>query len=169
MLPSTKKNSLELIQGKIKDWDAAQQQIRQWQDQGLEVVFTNGCFDLIHFGHLHYLAAAKDLGDKLVIGLNSADSVSRLKGSHRPINDEQTRQYSLAALQFVDLVVDFEEDTPKALIDLLIPDILVKGGDYAIEDIVGADTVLEYGGQVKNLDFIEGYSTSNIEEKIRSW
>lgn len=156
------------IKRKVLDWPSAKQVVQQWQDSGLEIVFTNGCFDLLHYGHLHYLAEAKDLGDKLIVGLNSADSVRRLKGDHRPINDELTRQINLASLQFVDLVVAFEQDTPQEIIDLLLPDILVKGGDYTIEDIVGANTVLEQGGQVKTLDFIPGYSTTSIEQRIRS-
>lgn len=159
--------NIQAIAHKILDWSAAQKQIQTWQDQGLEIVFTNGCFDLLHFGHLHYLAAARALGDKLVVGINGPDSVQRLKGVNRPINDEATRLNTLAALSFVDLVVSFSEDTPAELIDTLIPDILVKGGDYKIEDIVGAEIVLEKGGQVKTLDFIPGYSTSLIEAKIR--
>lgn len=159
--------NIQAIAHKILDWSAAQKQIQKWQDQGLEIVFTNGCFDLLHFGHLHYLAAARALGDKLVVGVNGPDSVQRLKGANRPINDEATRLNTLAALSFVDLVVSFSEDTPAELIDTLIPDILVKGGDYKIEDIVGAEIVLEKGGQVKTLDFIPGYSTSLIEAKIR--
>jgi D-glycero-beta-D-manno-heptose 1-phosphate adenylyltransferase len=129
-------------------------------------VFTNGCFDLLHFGHLHYLAAARDLGERLVIGLNSAASVSRLKGKHRPINDELTRQHTLAALAFVDAVVVFEEDTPLNLIQIVQPDILVKGGDWSADQIVGAEVVLSKGGQVLSLPFIAGYSTTNIEQKI---
>lgn len=155
------------IKAKICDWSQAQQNVYHWQQQGLDIVFTNGCFDLLHYGHLHYLAEARSLGDKLVVGLNSAASVQRLKGSHRPINDEKTREYNMASLQFVDLVVSFEEDTPLQLIQHLHPDVLVKGGDYEIADIVGADVVLEKGGKVLSLDFIPGYSTSMIEEKIR--
>ena len=158
---------LQQIKEKIKDWSSAKKQVQEWQDQGLEIVFTNGCFDLLHYGHLHYLAEARDLGDRLVIGLNSAESVSRLKGRHRPINDEITRQFSLASLSFIDLVVVFPEDTPHGLIQLLQPDILVKGGDYEIKDIVGAELVLERGGMVKTLDFVPGYSTTKIEQKIK--
>lgn len=132
------------------------------------MVFTNGCFDLLHYGHIHYLAQARELGDALIIGLNAADSVRRLKGPNRPINDETTRLWQMAALQFVDLVVPFEEDTPAALIELLKPDVLVKGGDYAINSIVGADTVLQNGGEVRVLPYIEGYSTTSLEEKIRN-
>lgn len=156
------------IQAKTGDWAFAKKKVSYWQDTGREVVFTNGCFDILHFGHLHYLAEARQLGDKLVIGLNATDSVKRLKGSHRPIQDEATRLYMLASLEFVDLVVLFEEDTPLELISWLVPDILVKGGDYRPEEIVGADLVLANGGEVKTLDFIEGYSTTAIENKIKT-
>lgn len=152
---------------KYVDWSEAGRRVGQWQQSGWQVVFTNGCFDLIHLGHLHYLAQARDLGDFLVIGLNSQDSVRKLKGDHRPIKDEQTRAMVLASLQYVDLVVCFEEDTPQKLIDHLLPDILVKGGDYTIDQIVGADTVLQRGGEVLTLPFIPGYSTTALEEKIR--
>mgnify|MGYP006266185499 CR=1 FL=1 len=152
---------------KYVDWSEAGSRVGQWQQSGWQVVFTNGCFDLIHLGHLHYLAQARDLGDFLVIGLNSQGSVRKLKGDHRPIKDEQTRAMLLASLQYVDLVVCFKEDTPQKLIDHLQPDILVKGGDYTIDQIVGADTVLQRGGEVLTLPFIAGYSTTALEEKIR--
>jgi len=160
---------LTRIEAKIKDWEQARTAVRRWQESGLRVVFTNGCFDILHYGHIHYLASARDLGDRLVIGLNSATSVRRLKGEHRPINDEQTRQTLLAALEFVDAVVVFEEDTPLALIQTLLPDVLVKGGDWQVADIVGSKVVLSKGGEVRSLPYIEGYSTTAIEEKIRSW
>lgn len=159
---------LRSLRAKIHTRETAASQVRSWQQSGSKVVFTNGCFDLLHYGHLHYLAEARDLGDFLVIGLNSAASVSRLKGAHRPINDEQTRQFQLAALQMVDMVVVFEEDTPFDLIQALQPDILVKGGDWRPDQIVGADIVLAKGGAVKSLAFVEGYSTTKIEEKIKN-
>ncbi len=140
--------------------------LAQWRAKEQKIVFTNGCFDLLHYGHLHYLSQARDLGDRLVIGLNSAASVSRLKGPHRPINDELTRTHLLAALAMVDAVVVFEEDTPLELIRMVQPDVLVKGGDWRPEQIVGSDVVLEKGGQVFSLPFIQGYSTTNIEQKI---
>ncbi len=157
------------ISEKIVDREVATATIGHWQAAGQRVVFTNGCFDLLHYGHLHYLAEARDLGDRLVVGLNDADSVRRLKGPHRPINDEATRQHMLAALSFVDLVVPFPESTPLALIKALLPDLLVKGGDWLPRQIVGAEVVLAHGGQVKSLPFVEGYSTTAIEKKIRSW
>jgi len=159
----------DTIRNKIKAAEPARRQIQQWRQGGEQVVFTNGCFDLLHYGHIHYLGTARELGDRLVVGLNSASSVARLKGDHRPINDEQTRRHMLGALFFVDLVVGFEEDTPYQLIKTLQPDILVKGGDWKVEDIVGADLVMKNGGEVCSLPYIEGYSTSAIEQKIRSW
>ncbi|MFK7775997.1 MAG: D-glycero-beta-D-manno-heptose 1-phosphate adenylyltransferase [Saprospiraceae bacterium] len=155
------------IQGKIQSWETIQSSVSQWKSAGEKIVFTNGCFDILHFGHIHYLAEASDLGDRLVIGLNSAASVKRLKGKHRPINDEATRQHLLAALEFVDVVVVFEEDTPFELIKIVLPDVIVKGGDWKPEQIVGSDIVLKNGGEVKSLAFKEGYSTTSIEEKIR--
>jgi rfaE bifunctional protein nucleotidyltransferase chain/domain len=158
---------LQQVEAKIMDWDQATEQVQAWQAEGQKIVFTNGCFDLLHYGHLHYLAEARGLGDRLVLGLNSAASVARLKGPHRPINDEMTRTWQMAALGFVDLVVVFEKDTPLELIETIQPDILIKGGDYAPESIVGAEVVLQKGGQVLTLPFIEGYSTTRIESKIR--
>lgn len=158
---------LQKIQEKIQDWPTIAQTVAQWKSQNQTIVFTNGCFDILHYGHIHYLTEARDLGDKLIIGLNSKASVQRLKGKHRPINDEQTRQFLLASLQYVDAVVVFEEDTPLELITLVVPDILVKGGDYELHQIVGADLVLKNGGVVKSLPFIEGYSTTKIEAKIK--
>ncbi|HPH20421.1 MAG TPA: D-glycero-beta-D-manno-heptose 1-phosphate adenylyltransferase [Haliscomenobacter sp.] len=161
-------SALVQIEAKIHSWESAQAIVQQWQQQGETVVFTNGCFDLLHYGHLHYLAQARDLGHRLVLGLNSAGSVCRLKGPHRPINDELTRTWQMAALTFIDAVVVFEEDTPWELLQVLQPDILVKGGDYAPETIVGADIVLARGGKVLTLPFIEGYSTTALEQKIKN-
>jgi rfaE bifunctional protein nucleotidyltransferase chain/domain len=138
-----------------------------WKYMGLKIVFTNGCFDIIHLGHIDYLARAASLGGKLIIGLNTDASVSRLKGTNRPIQDEQSRALILASLQFVDAVILFDEETPQELISFLIPDILVKGSDYRIDQIVGADVVLNNGGKVETMDFVPGYSTSNIIEKIK--
>jgi D-glycero-beta-D-manno-heptose 1-phosphate adenylyltransferase len=154
---------------KIQTFDQIAASTRRWQSANKTVVFTNGCFDILHYGHIHYLADAKKLGDKLIVGLNSAASVRRLKGEHRPINDELTRQYLLAALEMVDAVVVFETDTPLDLICHIAPDILVKGGDWRPDQIVGSEFVLKNGGKVMSLPFVEGYSTTNIEAKIRSW
>ncbi len=160
-------NSLERIRYKICSLDEAVQRVAQWRRQGERIVFTNGCFDLLHYGHIHYLSQARDLGHRLVVGLNSSPSVRRLKGLHRPINDEQTRTHILAALEVVDAVVLFDDDTPLHLIEALLPDVLVKGGDWAPEHIVGASVVLAHGGRVLSLPFVEGYSTTRIEQKIR--
>ena len=156
------------IQNKILGQQDSAEIVRQWQAAGMRVVFTNGCFDLIHYGHLHYLAQAKDMGDRLVVGVNSDGSVRRLKGPDRPVKDENTRLHLLAALAFVDAVILFEEDTPTNLIKTLLPDILVKGGDWPIDKIVGASIVMEAGGEVFSLPFVEGFSTTNYVEKIRN-
>lgn len=145
-----------------------QQKVKQWQKDGAQVVFTNGCFDLLHKGHVDYLAKAADLGTKLVIGVNTDASVSRLKGPHRPIQDEGSRLQILASLESVDAVVLFDEPTPHELIGLLQPDVLVKGSDYKPEDIAGYDIVKAKGGEVKTIDFLPGYSTSLIEKKIKN-
>ena len=132
-----------------------------------KIVFTNGCFDLLHVGHIRYLAQAKKLGDFLIIGLNSDSSVKELKGEDRPINSFEDRASLLSAIESVDLVIMFEEQTPENLIKDIVPDILVKGGDYNIEDIVGYQTVMQNGGQVKTLSFYDGYSSTNYINKIK--
>ncbi len=152
---------------KIKTLDESVLLLRQWQDEGLKVVFTNGCFDILHLGHIDYLEKAISLGDKLIIGLNSDESVRRLKGSDRPVNDWVARSRMLAALGFVDAVVPFEEDTPLELIKALLPDILVKGEDYKIENIVGADIVIQNGGRVETIALVKGYSTTTIINKLK--
>jgi len=158
--------NFERIGQKIHTQATAAEVVKSWHAAGDTVVFTNGCFDLLHYGHLHYLADARDLGQRLVIGLNSSASVSRLKGLHRPINDETTRAHMLAALEMVDAVVVFDENTPLDLIQAVEPDVLVKGGDWAVEQIVGSDLVLARGGKVLSLPFVSGYSTTNLEQKI---
>ena len=159
---------LEYINNKIISSQDLNTLVSRWKFENQKIVFTNGCFDLIHYGHIDYLSQAKSLGDKLIIGMNSSQSVSRLKGNHRPIKDEQSRLYILASLQFIDAVVTFEEDTPYNLIERILPNILVKGGDWKVESIIGADLVLENGGEVKSLPFVSGYSTTNLEDKIRN-
>ena len=156
------------IKNKILSWEALSERRKKWKQAGKKVVFTNGCFDILHYGHLHYLAEAKGLGDILVVGANSQESITRLKGPNRPIQDELTRYHLLASLMFVDVVTVFSEDTPLELIKIIQPDILVKGGDWKAEQIVGSDIVLAGGGEVKSLPFVEGYSTTNIEQKIQS-
>lgn len=134
---------------------------------GKRIVFTNGCFDILHRGHVTYLAEARKLGDLLLIGLNSDDSVKRLKGPERPINNELDRQYVLSQLKSVDFVEIFSEDTPLNLILKVKPKVLVKGGDWKIDQIVGGREVIQKGGDVFSLNFVDGYSTSNIIHKIQ--
>jgi len=160
---------LSFVEQKIVDAETLLPRLAQWRFAQQKIVFTNGCFDLLHYGHIHYLAAARALGDKLIIGLNATASVQRLKGTHRPIQDEVSRKHLLAAFFFVDAVIEFAEDTPYLLIEKIQPDILVKGGDWTPDKIVGSDIVLAKGGVVKSLPFQEGYSTTRIEEKIRGF
>lgn len=155
-------NFNQMIKGKI----VTAEQLRSSIVSGSKVVFTNGCFDLVHQGHIDYLSKARDLGDVLVVGLNTDASVRRLKGPHRPVNNEYSRALLLAAMVFVDYVVFFDEDTPYELIKIVQPDILVKGSDYRPEDIVGYDVVTAKGGRVETLDFLPGFSTTAIERKI---
>jgi len=138
------------------------------KNKNKKVVFTNGCFDIIHKGHVTYLAEAKKLGDLLVIGLNSDASVKRLKGPERPINNELDRQYVMSQLKPVDFVEIFQEDTPLNLILKVKPQVLVKGGDWKIEQIVGGKEVILAGGEVFSLNFVDGYSTTSIIHKIQS-
>jgi D-glycero-beta-D-manno-heptose 1-phosphate adenylyltransferase len=152
---------------KISDLPKLQAAIASWKSEGKKVVFTNGVFDLLHIGHITYMAKAAELGDKLIIGVNSDSSVKRIKGEDRPVNDQNSRAALLAALFFVDAIVVFEEDTPLNLITALMPDILVKGADYLVENIVGAKEVIANGGEVKTINFVEGYSSTSIIQKIR--
>ena len=138
-----------------------------WKFKSKKIVFTNGCFDILHRGHIEYLAKASQEGDMLVVGLNTDSSVTRLKGKDRPVQDQDSRALILASLQFVNAVVLFEEDTPLNLIKTVQPDILIKGADYSIENIVGSDVVLAKGGEVKTIEFVEGYSTSSVLNKIQ--
>ena len=158
---------IELLNSKIFTWETLKSQVAEWQNQGKKIVFSNGCFDLVHKGHIDYLNRAADLGDVLVMGLNTDASVSKLKGPHRPIQDEQSRLTIIAALQCVNAVVLFDEETPYDLIKLVQPDVLVKGSDYKPENIVGYDIVIAKGGQVKTIDYLLGFSTSGIEKRIK--
>jgi len=137
------------------------------ENQGRKIVFTNGCFDILHRGHVSYLNEAKAQGDLLVVGLNSDASVKRLKGEDRPVNNEQDRLFVLSNLRSVDHVEIFEEDTPLNLIKKIRPQILVKGGDWKIDQIVGAHEVISWGGAVYSLNFVAGHSTTSIIEKIK--
>jgi len=158
--------TIESTVNKIVDPEKFDLQVKNWQQKGMKVVFSNGCFDILHPGHVDYLERARKLGDKLVIGLNSDTSVRRIKGDGRPIVAEEGRAKVLAGLQFVDLITLFEEDTPLRLIENTIPDILVKGSDYSVDQIVGADIVINKGGKVETLPLVEGYSTTLIMNKI---
>jgi rfaE bifunctional protein nucleotidyltransferase chain/domain len=160
---------LEVIQNKIfTDSSKISHILAIWRFKGYKIVFTNGCFDLLHLGHLDYLAKAAAKGDKLIVGLNTDSSVARLKGPDRPITDQHSRAMILAAMSFVSMVVLFDEETPYKIITKIQPDILVKGADYNPVDIVGYNVVMAKGGKVETIDFLPGYSTSAIEAKIRN-
>ena len=158
---------LNKINSKIFSLDDLKNQVNAWKQAGEEVVFTNGCFDIIHRGHIEVLAQTADLGDRLIIGLNSDTSIQKLKGKNRPIIEEQSRAILLASLEFVDAVVIFSEDTPLKLISALLPDVLAKGGDYEIETIVGHEIVQQNGGKVKLVAFVDGFSSTTIIDKIK--
>ncbi len=153
---------------KIITFSEAQKKITHWKSNGEKTVFSNGCFDIIHAGHVDYLEKARQKGDHLVVGLNTDKSVTVIKGKNRPIVDEVSRSRVLAALEFVDAVILFDEDTPLNLIKTLNPDILVKGKDYEISNIVGADFVLQNGGKVETIELTEGHSSTNVINKIKN-
>jgi len=162
-------NNLDQILSRVLDAEKLQMKLNEWKKENKRIVFTNGVFDILHLGHVDYLSKAADEGDILIIGVNSDSSVKMLnKGSSRPINDEKSRSVLIASLNFVDAVVLFDEDTPYNLIRMVVPDVLVKGSDYKPEDIVGYDIVSEAGGSIKTIDFLPGYSTTNIERKIKN-
>ena len=166
----------DILKAKIVDLETAKRRCAGWRLKSDKLVFTNGCFDILHPGHLTYLAQARSLGNRLIVGVNSDDSVKRLnKGENRPVLSQDARAFDVASLHVVDMVVIFDEDTPLNLISELKPDVLVKGGDYdaSVTDksdkkyIVGSDVVKNAGGEVKVLDFVDGYSTTSIIEKIK--
>ncbi|MDR6562705.1 MULTISPECIES: D-glycero-beta-D-manno-heptose 1-phosphate adenylyltransferase [unclassified Arcicella] len=156
-----------MTQDKVVTLNEAIERAENWQSEGKKIVFTNGCFDIVHLGHIDYLEKARNLGDKLILGLNTDASVKRLKGESRPVVNEYARSRMMAAFEFIDAVVLFDEPTPKELIEKVKPDILVKGDDYTIETIVGADFVIEKGGEVKTIPLVKGYSTTSLIEKIK--
>ena len=167
---------LSYIEDKIVSTEVAIQRINTWKLKGNKVVFTNGCFDILHKGHVSYLAKAADLGNKMVVALNTDDSVKRLgKGDERPINSEDARLLVLASLGFIDMVVLFNEDTPFDVIQKLNPDVLVKGADYDPNEtdasskkyIVGSDIVRRNGGEVKVISLVDGFSTTGIVNKLK--
>ena len=159
---------LNNIYNKIHNLKDLKIQMERWKQAGNEVVFTNGCFDIIHKGHIEVLARSADLGDKLIVGLNSDQSIQKLKGEDRPIIDEESRAILLAALSFVDAIILFSEETPLKLINTLLPDILAKGGDYEIKTIVGHKIVQENGGKIKLVPFLDGFSSTTIINKIKN-
>jgi rfaE bifunctional protein nucleotidyltransferase chain/domain len=159
---------LEKMQLKIVNLAELKRRVSKWKEEKSIVVFTNGCFDILHPGHITYLAQAKDLGHKLIVGLNSDKSVKLLnKGANRPLQTEQARAINLSALAFVDAIVIFDEETPIKLIEAIDPSVLVKGGDYTPDTVVGASHVTKKKGKVVLLPFVQGYSTSAIEQKIK--
>lgn len=160
--------NLDFLNKKILNRNTLSANLAIWKFKQQKIVFTNGCFDIVHLGHIDYLSKAKDLGDILIIGLNTDLSVQRLKGKNRPIVNENARAMLLASLTFVDAVVLFNEDTPYELIKIVQPNILVKGSDYEEEDIVGYDIVKSNGGSIKTIDYLEGFSTTSIIEKLKN-
>jgi D-glycero-beta-D-manno-heptose 1-phosphate adenylyltransferase len=163
-------DKLEIIKSKIyTDYSSKEFSylLAFWRFKAKKIVFTNGCFDILHRGHVEYLTKASQEGDILIVGLNSDESVSKLKGKNRPVQDIHSRTMLLAAFQFINAVVVFNENTPYNLIELIQPDILIKGGDYTIDNIVGSDIVKNRGGEVKTIPFVEGYSTSLILDKLQ--
>ncbi len=162
-------SSLENLKSKIIDWKELERTCYRLHFLNKKIVFTNGCFDILHRGHIEYLLKASGMGDVLIVGLNSDASVRRLKGNNRPIQDEETRALILASISYINYVTIFDEDTPQRLIELVQPDILVKGGDYSdIKKIVGYDVVTQIGGQVITLPYVERNSTTEIIQKIQS-
>ncbi len=160
-------SKINIIKSKILTGEQIDRMLAFWSIRDYSVVFTNGCFDILHKGHLDFLARASDLGDVLVVGLNTDRSIRAIKGPGRPLQDEKTRTLLLASLSFVTAVILFDQETPVELIRQVRPDILVKGSDYKLEEIVGRDIVREMGGKVFTLDIVKGYSTSTIINKLK--
>ena len=160
-------NWQQQLKSKILTPESLADQVNKWREMQMKIVFTNGCFDILHPGHIDYLSKAAELGDVLLVGLNSDSSVKKLKGNNRPIQTEKARASLLSALAFVSGVVVFDKDTPQRLIEEVKPDVLVKGNDYTIETTVGADFVIKNGGNVIHIPILKGYSTSGIESKIK--
>jgi rfaE bifunctional protein nucleotidyltransferase chain/domain len=158
--------TLEFIHSKLFSREMILRQCFVWRLQSKKIIFTNGCFDILHLGHIEYLAKSKDLGGKLIVGLNSDASVRKIKGPGRPVLDERSRAMVLASLSFVDGIVFFDEETPYDLIRQIGPDILVKGKDYSPEEIVGHDIIKANGGKIVTIELTPGYSTTSVEKKI---
>lgn len=160
-------DKLAVIKSKIVNAEQAKHIVLAWRLTNQKIAFTNGCFDILHAGHVLSLAGAASFGNRLIVGVNSDASVKRLKSAGRPIQKEDDRALLLAAMHFVDLVVVFDEDTPEKLIQLLSPDVLVKGGDYKVEEIAGAQWVLDHGGKVELINYLDNSSSTNIIKKIK--
>ena len=156
-----------MTESKILTRPQAIEQVDQWRADGQSIVFTNGCFDIVHLGHIDYLEKARSLGQRLILGLNTDASVSCIKGPLRPVVNEYARARLMAALEFVDIVTLFGESTPLELIEAIRPDVLVKGDDYTVDAIVGADFVLAQGGRVETVALVPGYSTTKLIERIK--
>ena len=154
------------VREKIITTDNLVLKVSQWKKNKMKVAFTNGCFDILHLGHLEILTKSKEFGDKLIVAVNSDESVRKLKGKERPVNDFQTRSNMLASFSFVDYVVEFSDDTPKKLIQIIKPDFLIKGGDYKKKDIVGNAIVSSYGGETIIIPLIDGLSSTNTINKL---
>ena len=159
--------SINNIRSKILDCEKLAEKLKKDRKAGRKIVFTNGCFDILHRGHIEYLSSAADLGDVFIIGLNSDDSVRKIKGENRPAVDEDSRALILASFEFVDYLVLFSEDTPSEVMLALRPDVWVKGGDYKVEEIVGYEEVISYGGVVETIPFLEGYSSTELINRIK--
>ena len=159
--------SLEILHSKILDKERLLVKLTDWKEENKKIVFTNGCFDLIHLGHIEVIARSADLGDILIIGVNTDKSIKRLKGKNRPIVEEISRAKQLAALEFVDAVVFFDQDTPIDLIKVINPNVITKGGDYKTDQVIGNDIVTQNNGEVVIIPLTQGYSTTSILEKIR--
>jgi len=159
---------IDIFSKSYADFQSFESELKKWKSQNETIVFTNGCFDIIHHGHIDSLIKSAKLGTRLIVGLNSDESVELLKGKGRPILTVKSRAAVLAAFSFVDAVIVFHEETPAELIAQILPDVLVKGKEYAIHEIAGHDTVLENGGKVKTLDLVSGISTSDIINKIKN-
>ena len=159
--------AISSIPAKVFDLDNLLHRVRRWRLQDKKIVFTNGVFDILHEGHIASLSEAASFGHVLIVGVNTDASVKRLKGESRPVNNEKSRSLLLASLVITDAVILFEEDTPQKLISAILPDVLVKGGDYTLDQIVGANEVLANGGDVKIVPILEGFSTTSIIERMK--
>ena len=160
--------ALKKINNKIFDLQLLMKNIEKWRDEKKKIVFTNGCFDLIHLGHIEILARSSDFGDKLIIGVNSDLSIKKLKGENRPIIQQSSRVRQLSALEFVDAVILFDEETPIKLIETIKPDVITKGGDYTAKNVVGNEVVSQKNGEVVIIPLTQGYSTTSILNKIKN-